>query len=142
VVGGGLRLVKEASVDDGDGVDGGRLDRNAWVEEVGGGGLEELNGSLGHAICPRKGSSDSHLSGHERNSTLEQTKLVEQFKEKLTRTRRSHEHRTNIRQPARGSLRLSHQESTSAVTRALTRYFTPIDKNPRRDEHKFLHNPS
>jgi hypothetical protein len=56
LVGGGLRLVKEASVD------GGGLDRNAWVEEVGGGGLEELDGGVGRAIWSRKGSSDSHLS--------------------------------------------------------------------------------
>jgi hypothetical protein len=55
-----MRLVKEGSVDRGSGVDCGGLDRNAWV---GGGGLEELDGKLGRAIWPRKGISDSHLSG-------------------------------------------------------------------------------
>jgi hypothetical protein len=61
VVGGCLRLVKEASLD------GGGLDRNVWVEEVGGGGLGELGDDLGRVIWPRKGSSDSHLSGSEKS---------------------------------------------------------------------------
>jgi hypothetical protein len=83
VVGCGLSLVREASVSDGGGVGGRGLDWDAWVEEKGGGGLEELGGGLGRTIWPSKKGSDSHLSRpgksqpHNKNEINKKTQSID-----------------------------------------------------------------